>query len=199
MLKKRFVFKKSRKGCYFIGTGKGGRDVYLDIQNQPGIILCADNKQKKLEVLSQMVYSLEKDDKILIIWSDQSIQIDENCREKIFASKSQTESITNECGFSMFKELEKECKRRFESFGSIGVFKYDDYVKTEGTLKRIVLIMDEAGAKEFASDAVKEACPLLFSIGFALGVCVVCYISKSQSEIAKTLGYPAVLDIDEMF
>ena len=199
MLKKRFVFKKSRKGCYFIGTGKGGRDVYLDIQNQPGIILCADNKQKKLEVLSQMVYSLEEDDKILIIWSDQSIQIDENCREKIFASKSQTESTANECGFSMFKELEKECKRRFESFGSIGVFKYDDYVKTEGTLKRIVLIMDEAGAKEFASDAVKEACPLLFSIGFALGVCVVCYISKSQSEIAKTLGYPAVLDIDEMF
>lgn len=199
MLKKRFVFKKSRKGCYFIGTGKDGRDVYLDIQNQPGIILCADNKQKKLEVLSQMVYSLEEDDKILIIWSDQSIQIDENCREKIFASKSQTESAANECGFSMFKELEKECKRRFESFGSIGVFKYDDYVKTEGTLKRIVLIMDEAGAKEFASDAVKEACPLLFSIGFALGVCVVCYISKSQSEIAKTLGYPAVLDIDEMF
>lgn len=199
MLKKRFVFKKSRKGCYFIGTGKDGRDVYLDIQNQPGIILCADNKQKKLEVLSQMVYSLEEDDKILIIWSDQSIQIDENCREKIFASKSQTESTANECGFSMFKELEKECKRRFESFGSIGVFKYDDYVKTEGTLKRIVLIMDEAGAKEFASDAVKEACPLLFSIGFALGVCVVCYISKSQSEIAKTLGYPAVLDIDEMF
>ncbi len=199
MLKKRFVFKKSRKGCYFIGTGKDGRDVYLDIQNQPGIILCADNKQKKLEVLSQMVYSLEEDDKILIIWSDQSIQIDENCREKIFASKSQTESTANECGFSMFKELEKECKRRFESFGSVGVFKYDDYVKTEGTLKRIVLIMDEAGAKEFASDAVKEACPLLFSIGFALGVCVVCYISKSQSEIAKTLGYPAVLDIDEMF
>ena len=54
----------------------------------------------------------------------------------------------------MFKELEKECKRRFESFGSIGVFKYDDYVKTEGTLKRIVLIMDEAEAK--ASEYVES-------------------------------------------